>query len=104
MAHADNLHVEVAYCPRPGVADVVALQMPAGARVSDALGASGVLERHGLLAQELRVGVWCKVRDLATVLRDRDRVEIYRPLTVDPKEARRQRYKRAKAKPATAGG
>jgi putative ubiquitin-RnfH superfamily antitoxin RatB of RatAB toxin-antitoxin module len=29
-------------------------------------------------------------------LRDRDRVEIYRPLTVDPKQARRLRYKRAK--------
>jgi len=103
MAPADTLQVEVAYCPRPGVADVVALQLPAGALVSDALGASGVLQRHGLLAQDLRVGVWCKLRDLATVLRDRDRVEIYRPLTVDPKEARRQRYKRHKAKAALTG-
>lgn len=104
MAHADTLRVEVAYCPQPGVADVVALQVPAGALVSDALGASGMLERHGLRAQDLRVGVWCKLRDLATVLRDRDRVEIYRPLTVDPKEARRMRYKRAKSKPAPTGG
>jgi putative ubiquitin-RnfH superfamily antitoxin RatB of RatAB toxin-antitoxin module len=48
------------------------------------------------------VGVWFKLREMATVLRDRDRVEIYRPLIVDPKEARRQRYKRHKAKLPTA--
>lgn len=102
MAPADTLQVEVAYCASPGVADVVLLQLPAGALLSDALGASGVLERHGLSAPDLRVGVWCKSRDLTTVLRDRDRVEIYRPLTVDPKEARRQRYKRDKAKKAVA--
>ena len=41
----------------------------------------------------LRLGVWGKPRSADTLLRDRDRVEIYRPLTVDPKEARRQRYR-----------
>lgn len=104
MAPADTLQVEVAYCASPGgVADVVLLQLLAGALLSDALGASGVLERHGLSAPDLRVGGRrCKSRDLTTVLRDRDRVEIYRPLTVDPKEARRQRYKRDKAKKAVA--
>jgi uncharacterized protein len=38
--------------------------------------------------------VWGRVTPLDHVLRDGDRVEIYRPLTVDPKEARRLRYKR----------
>lgn len=41
---------------------------------------------------ELRVGIWGRVRPLDTPLRERDRIEVYRPLTVDPKEARRQRY------------
>lgn len=41
---------------------------------------------------ELRIGIWGRVRSLDTPLRDRDRIEVYRPLTVDPKEARRQRY------------
>ena len=98
MAPAEVLRVEVAYCPGPGVADVVALQLPVGAVVQDALVASGVLQRHGLTVQDLRVGVWCHPCELATALRDRDRVEIYRPLIVDPKEARRQRYKGHKAK------
>jgi putative ubiquitin-RnfH superfamily antitoxin RatB of RatAB toxin-antitoxin module len=97
MAHAEALHVEVVYCPQPGVDDRVTLQLPEGATLADALQASGVLARHGLALEGLRVGIWCKTKDLTTPLRDRDRVEVYRPLTVDPKEARRLRYKRHKA-------
>ncbi len=93
MALAETLHVEVAYCPTPGVADVVALDLPAGAVLADALHASGLLQRHGLPVENLRVGIWCKTCEASTPLRDRDRVEIYRPLKVDPKEARRLRYK-----------
>lgn len=92
MARAE-LQVEVVYCPRPGVTDLQALRLAPGATVADALQASGVLARHGLQLPGLRVGVWGKVRELQTPLRERDRVEVYRPLTVDPKQARRQRYK-----------
>jgi uncharacterized protein len=97
MAHAEAaavLTVEVVYCPRPGVADRCVVKLPEGATLADALRESAVLGRHGLVAEGLRVGVWCKPRELDTPLRDRDRVELYRPLTVDPKEARRLRYKR----------
>ncbi len=103
MARAEWLRVEVTYCPGPGVADSVALQLPAGAVLADALQASGLLGRHALAPDTVLVGVWCKLRELSTPLRDRDRVEIYRPLIVDPKEARRQRYKRdqhQKSRPA----
>ena len=89
-----GIGVEVVWCPGPGRAETVALRLAAGATLADALRASGILERHGLDLATLRVGVWAKVREPGTVLRDRDRVEIYRPLTVDPKEARRQRYRR----------
>lgn len=74
--------------------EVVDLVLPAGASVADALRASGLVQRHGLDESTLRAGVWCRPKEAATLLRDRDRVEIYRPLKVDPKEARRQRYKR----------
>lgn len=97
MAVADTLRVEVVYCPQPGQTDRVELQMPAGATLVDALQASGLLARHSLVLAGLRAGIWFKAKDPGTLLRDRDRVEIYRPLTVDPKEARRQRYKRHKA-------
>jgi putative ubiquitin-RnfH superfamily antitoxin RatB of RatAB toxin-antitoxin module len=93
----ERLRIEVTYCPSPGVADVVALDLPAGAVLSDAVLASGLLQRHGLALEGLRVGVWCKPREPGTPLRERDRVEIYRPLLVDPKEARRLRYKRGRA-------
>lgn len=98
MAPAEALlAVEVVYCPRPGVAERVQLQLAPGATLADALRASGLVERHALPAEGLRTGIWCKPKDPATVLRDHDRVELYRPLTVDPKEARRQRYTRHKA-------
>jgi putative ubiquitin-RnfH superfamily antitoxin RatB of RatAB toxin-antitoxin module len=92
---AEPLRIEVVYCPRPGAADVVALTLAPGTTVADALRSSGLLERHALATEGLRVGVWCKPCEPGSLLRDRDRVEVYRPLTVDPKEARRLRYKRA---------
>jgi len=91
------MRIEVVYCPQPGQDDRVELQMAEGATLADALRESGVLERHGLALDGVRVGIWCKARELSSPLRERDRVEVYRPLQVDPKEARRQRYKRHKA-------
>jgi len=41
-----------------------------------------------------RLGVWGKACDAARILRDNDRIELYRPLQADPKEARRQRAAR----------
>jgi putative ubiquitin-RnfH superfamily antitoxin RatB of RatAB toxin-antitoxin module len=95
MACAERpaMNVEVVYSPRPDAVDRVALQLPSGATLADALLASGLLQRHGLAAAALRAGIWGRVSEPSTPLRERDRVEIYRPLQVDPKEARRQRYR-----------
>jgi putative ubiquitin-RnfH superfamily antitoxin RatB of RatAB toxin-antitoxin module len=98
MASAEALHVEVVYCPAPGVDDRIQLQLAPGATLADALNASGLVARHHLSLEGLRFGIWTRTREPGTLLRDRDRVEIYRPLTVDPKEARRQRYKRHKVR------
>ncbi len=99
MAPAD-LRVEVVYCPRPGVTDLQALLLAPGATLADAVQASGVVARHGLDAATLQLGVWGRARAADCALRDRDRVEIYRPLIVDPKEARRQRFRRHREKAA----
>jgi putative ubiquitin-RnfH superfamily antitoxin RatB of RatAB toxin-antitoxin module len=105
MAPADSpaaLAVGVAYSPRAGQVDEVVVSLPAGATVADALHASGLLLRHPTLDMSaLRVGVWGKLRQLADGLRDGDRVEIYRPLAVDPKEARRLRYRQHRERYAT---
>jgi uncharacterized protein len=95
MASAE-IHVELVYCPRPGEVDRVALTLPAGSTLADAVRASGVLVRHALVLDAVSAGVWSKARPLDSPLREHDRVELYRPLRVDPKEARRQRYKRHK--------
>lgn len=90
------MRVEVVFCPRPGVADLLALELPPGATLADALRRSGLLQRHGLSAEGLRAGIWGRVREASAPLRDGDRVEIYRALQVDPKEARRRRYRQHK--------
>jgi len=93
-APGESIRVEVAFGPAERASEVVALLLPLGSTVSTALEASGLLARHGLtLDASLAVGVWMKARSLETPLRDRDRVEIYRPLKVDPKESRRLRYR-----------
>ncbi|MBC7993484.1 MAG: RnfH family protein [Rhizobacter sp.] len=100
MANAETvtgLLIEVAYSPAAGVVNRVELCLPAGSTVADAVCSAF----PGLALEGLVPGVWGKQRALSDTLRDQDRVEIYRPLRVDPKEARRQRYQshRAKAKP-----
>ena len=91
MALAE-LRVSVAYSPQAGVVDEVALCLPAGSTVADAVQASGMQARHpGHELSSLPVGLWGTFCERDDVLRDRDRVELYRPLRVDPKEARRQR-------------
>ena len=91
---ARPLRVSVAYSPRAGEVDEVKLQLAPGATVADALNASGLLQRYpGLALDALPVGIWGAFCDRGDALRDRDRVELYRPLRVDPKDARRRRYR-----------
>jgi putative ubiquitin-RnfH superfamily antitoxin RatB of RatAB toxin-antitoxin module len=100
MASADGaptLRVAVACSPRAGEAFEVDVELPAPATAWDAVCASGVLDRWPELASgEPSVGIWGRVAGAATVLRDGDRVELYRPLAVDPQEARRRRVAKAR--------
>lgn len=98
----DDIEISVAYSPAAGRVEIVRLRLPVGSTLADALAASGLLERHPQ-ARGLPAGVWGRQQDPGTTLRANDRVEIYRPLLCDPKEARRLRYRqkaeRAKAAP-----
>ena len=97
------LRIEVAYSPAPGQVDLSVLELPKGSTVADALAASGLLQRHPELPRgEPRVGVWGRACTPQRVLRERDRVEVYRGLRVDPKEARRLRYRAQPKKPRRA--
>ena len=98
-AAASTLQVTVAYSPAAGEIDAVRLQLPPGSTVADAIAASAVLQRHPAAAG-LPVGIWGRKQELSDAVRDADRVEIYRPLQCDPKEARRLRYREKAQKTA----
>ena len=70
------------------------LQDAINATVADALRESGMQARHPAHALEkLPVGIWGAFCERGDLLRDQDRVEVYRPLQVDPKDARRRRQR-----------
>ncbi len=88
---SEQIHVEVVYALQNRQKSV-SVQLVSGATVRDAV------ERSGLIAEfpeiDLAVnkfGIWNKLAKADAALRDKDRVEIYRPLIADPKEVRRQR-------------
>jgi putative ubiquitin-RnfH superfamily antitoxin RatB of RatAB toxin-antitoxin module len=88
--------VEVVFA-RPGRPTVRSVPLPAGSTVEDAIAASGLAEEFRLGSG--RVGIFGKVVPGKTLLNDGDRVEIYRPLQADPKDLRRVRAARKRAKP-----
>ena len=68
------------------------LRVAPGTTVGQAIELSGVLASYpeiNLVTQP--VGIYGKKKTLDTLLRDRDRIEIYRPLVADPKDSRRKR-------------
>ena len=100
MAPAEGVCVSVVYSPRAGAVDATELTVPAGATLLDAVRASGLLARHAELDPAgMRTGIWGRTQPADTPLRERDRVEVYRPLQVDPKEARRLRYRKVARRP-----
>ncbi|NIR29260.1 MAG: RnfH family protein [Gammaproteobacteria bacterium] len=94
MTTRELISVEVAYA-RPDVQVVIPLRVPPGATVEAAIRASGILERFPEIdLSRHRVGVFGKLTEPDRTLEAGDRVEIYRPLVVDPKTARRRRARR----------
>jgi len=94
---ADEIQVEVAYAV-PERQVILPLKIHAGATVEEAIQRSGVLENFPEIdLTQFKTGIFSKLSKLETVLRDKDRVEIYRPLIADPKEVRRKRAEEGKA-------
>ena len=89
--------VEVAYA----LADkqsLISLEVKEGTTLKEAIEASGILEIYNQIdLSKQQVGIFSKFASLDTVLREKDRVEIYRPLVADPKEVRKERAAQVKA-------
>jgi uncharacterized protein len=87
------MQVTVVYSPAARQVTEVSLVLKTPCRVLDALQLSGLLTQWPEIDQgNTVVGVWGRKAKLDDVLRDQDRIEIYRPLRVDPKVARRERF------------
>lgn len=85
------IDVEVAYA-KPEEQALIPLRVAPGTTLEQAILQSGVLERFPEIDLAVnRVGIFGKVAKKDTVLNPGDRVEIYRPLIADPKEARKKR-------------
>ncbi len=89
------IEVSVACSLAPRQVQTVPLRLPPGSTALQALKASGLAEHLGAgLLDQLGLALWGRACEPGTVLRDQDRLELLRPLVVDPKESRRERYKR----------
>jgi hypothetical protein len=87
----DSIRVEVVFA-LPERQVLVEVSLEPTASVADAIEASGIARTFpGEDLEALPVGIWGKPASRAAGLQDGDRVEIYRPLLIDPKEARRRR-------------
>ena len=86
-----EIRVEVCYA-LPDRQFLEALRVEEGTTLRQAIEQSGLLRKAPEIdLASARVGVYGKLKTHDTILRDRDRVEIYRPLIADPKDARRRR-------------
>lgn len=94
MAERATICVSVV-CAAPDRVFLRELDLPENASVQDAIEASGFRQAWPEIPiSSERVGIFARKVELTTILRDGDRVEIYRALKVDPKEARRRRAQR----------
>jgi len=88
---AAPIHVEVIFALAQRQ-ECISVKLEAGATLQKAIEQSGLLAKYPEIdLAKNKVGVYAKLAKLDTALRDRDRVEIYRPLIADPKEVRKQR-------------
>lgn len=96
---ANTMRIQVCYAT-PSMQILHDLSVSPGITLLDAIHLSGILQQVPEIDLAVsKTGIYGKLKPLDTVLREHDRVEIYRPLTADPKEARRRRVIKKK-KPA----
>ncbi len=92
-----NVTIEVAYAASTRKQVVVSFDIPAGSTVEHAVRVSGILHRFPHIDLKAdAVGIFGQRASLKDTVCNGDRVEIYRPLVIDPKQARRRRAGQAR--------
>lgn len=100
---AGMMRVEVAYA-LPDRQTLLALEVPIGSTVEAVIKRSGILDQHpGITLDAIVVGIFSQRTTLDQIVTAHDRIEIYRPLEVDPKAQRRERAQRQRAADSSGG-
>lgn len=100
---AEMITIEVCYA-QAARQEQIRVKLPTGATLQQALEASGLLAKYPEIdVKKGKFGIWNKLSKPDAVLRDKDRIEIYRPLIADPKEVRKQRAAEGKVMKKGAG-
>jgi putative ubiquitin-RnfH superfamily antitoxin RatB of RatAB toxin-antitoxin module len=90
------MQIEVAYALR-NTQTLLELEVNEGATLKQAIKASGILDIYPKInLSKDKIGIFGKIAKLDTMLRDKDRIEIYRPLIADPKAVRKERVAQGK--------
>lgn len=104
MTEQEKILVEVAYA-RPDTQVIIPLDVALGTTVAQAIEQSGILHSFPEIDMDTaKVGIFSKICKKDQVLREKDRVEIYRPLIADPKQVRKQRAEEGKKMRKGGGG
>ncbi|WP_196139595.1 RnfH family protein [Aliikangiella sp. G2MR2-5] len=89
--NTNTIAVEIIYA-LPDEQELISFKVNEGATVMEAIEMSGILNKYPEIdLSTTKVGIFSKVTKLDEVLREQDRIEIYRPLIADPKEMRRKK-------------
>ena len=100
---SDKVNIEVVYA-LPDEQILLNRSVLAGTTVAEAIQASGVLDKHPEIdLASNKLGIFGKLTKADAVVRDKDRIEIYRPLIADPKEVRRKRAEEGKVMKKSGG-
>ena len=96
-----SIDVQICFSLEKQGVTIIELRMPCQSTIRDAFNNSQISKKYREIDINVyKVGIFGKLKTLNTILRQGDRVEIYRPLTADPMEARRRRFaKQLKVKP-----
>lgn len=91
-----QIKVEVVY-GLPQQQSLLAVNVDEGSDIEAVIKASGILQMHqDIDLASNKVGIWSKSKKLTELVRENDRIEIYRPLIADPKAVRKRRAEDAK--------
>lgn len=91
MSDLKKILIELVYA-LPDEQKILEIEVAPDTNVKQAIELSGILQQYPEIdLTKNKVGIFSKVTKLDTLLRERDRIEIYRPLIADPKEVRKKK-------------